>query len=464
MGHDIHFLQRIERLSPAQADLALTLYRGPGLVAHALGSVLLPEGAERVALALEDRPAGPHVIVTRDGHFVTCLGAGMAVTDCPVVSRAQLDRASERIELLRAALAQRGETRRLCVRLLDGGSGLSREDFLALATLVPILGGEYVATAVELTRFLVKVHQNYRRHWYRKITPLVREELHLYWTSQWAVGHLAALCGERPEDVRALCLRGQNDYQAFMKGLIEFAQFCMSTPIVMRGAWAAARAGRTLLPWLRQKLQESRSRVDVLMAGLPLVTVGLRHRRAHAEVAKALASQRRRLQGPAREPEHEQMETLVVQLEQLMDPAYHELRGRDHRAFGASMYAAFTERLPADSPMRITRPEDVPEDLALTILMNFDGDLYGNNEDIWRTLTVLPWLSAASGADMYLPAQFFESCGPLFSAEATLKRLDSYYRYYRLDEPARAEERPGRNQPCTCGSGKKYKRCCGAAT
>ena len=28
--------------------------------------------------------------------------------------------------------------------------------------------------------------------------------------------------------------------------------------------------------------------------------------------------------------------------------------------------------------------------------------------------------------------------------------------------PARAEEKPGRNEPCPCGSGKKYKKCCGA--
>ena len=28
--------------------------------------------------------------------------------------------------------------------------------------------------------------------------------------------------------------------------------------------------------------------------------------------------------------------------------------------------------------------------------------------------------------------------------------------------PARAEETPGRNDPCPCGSGKKYKKCCGA--
>ncbi|MBT9143735.1 MAG: hypothetical protein DDT29_02146 [Dehalococcoidia bacterium] len=28
--------------------------------------------------------------------------------------------------------------------------------------------------------------------------------------------------------------------------------------------------------------------------------------------------------------------------------------------------------------------------------------------------------------------------------------------------PAKAIKRPGRNDPCPCGSGKKYKQCCGA--
>jgi uncharacterized protein YchJ len=28
-------------------------------------------------------------------------------------------------------------------------------------------------------------------------------------------------------------------------------------------------------------------------------------------------------------------------------------------------------------------------------------------------------------------------------------------------EPIRAQKEPGRNDPCPCGSGKKYKKCCG---
>jgi SEC-C motif-containing protein len=32
-----------------------------------------------------------------------------------------------------------------------------------------------------------------------------------------------------------------------------------------------------------------------------------------------------------------------------------------------------------------------------------------------------------------------------------------------VQEPVRAADKVGRNDPCPCGSGKKYKKCCGAA-
>ena len=36
------------------------------------------------------------------------------------------------------------------------------------------------------------------------------------------------------------------------------------------------------------------------------------------------------------------------------------------------------------------------------------------------------------------------------SSDGTLKK-----------EPKKADKKPGRNDPCPCGSGKKYKKCCG---
>jgi len=75
-GHDVHFLERLERLSTPQTELALSLYQDPLLIRALLEQLRLPDGATRVALSLADEERGPFVVVARDGHFVTCLGRG----------------------------------------------------------------------------------------------------------------------------------------------------------------------------------------------------------------------------------------------------------------------------------------------------------------------------------------------------------------------------------------------------
>jgi hypothetical protein len=464
MGHAVHFLQRIERLSPAQADLALTLYREPELVAHVLGRVRLPDGAERVALALEDAPAGPHVIVTRDGRFITCLGAGMSVSDCPVVSRPQIDHASEKIEAMRETLAAgHHETRRLCRRLLQRGSGLSREDFTALAALMPIIGKELIGTALDICEYLKRFHDGYHRHLYRKITPAVRDDLQQHWASSWALGHLAAICGERADDVQALC--GERLFQSSVNLMLAGTGLSNTTPIVMRGVWATARAGRLLLADTRDRLQRARTPVESLVAGMALAAIAMRHRRAQGEVSKALARYRRSLSAtePADSADGLARELMLLLEEQLVDPAQQERLRQAHREMGAHALVSYTEPLPADTPLRCTRPEDVPEDLALPALMHLHNELPADGQSMVLAMMMLPWLAMATGPALYLPAQLLDQCKSLFDPEDLAQRLEKYHYTRAGAPPARAASRPGRNEPCTCGSGKKYKRCCGAA-
>jgi hypothetical protein len=78
MGHDEHFLERLDRVASDHMALALGLYRDHELVRYILTHLRLPEAAERIAIALEDGGFGPHVVVARDGGFVTCLGPGMS--------------------------------------------------------------------------------------------------------------------------------------------------------------------------------------------------------------------------------------------------------------------------------------------------------------------------------------------------------------------------------------------------
>lgn len=50
---------------------------------------------------------------------------------------------------------------------------------------------------------------------------------------------------------------------------------------------------------------------------------------------------------------------------------------------------------------------------------------------------------------------------------ALFQRIDGKWRYSGMEEPEgktvrRESPKVGRNEPCPCGSGKKYKKCCGA--
>src|SRR5262245_61900284 len=85
MRHDPHFLERLDRVATPQVELALSLYRDAPLVRYLLETARVAESVERVAIALEDGDGCAHLIVARDGGFVTCLAEGMSPAPWPVI-------------------------------------------------------------------------------------------------------------------------------------------------------------------------------------------------------------------------------------------------------------------------------------------------------------------------------------------------------------------------------------------
>lgn len=65
MGHEHHFLSRLDRVSLPHVELALELYRDHELMRFLLRDAELPEGAERAAISLADPKEGPFLVVTR---------------------------------------------------------------------------------------------------------------------------------------------------------------------------------------------------------------------------------------------------------------------------------------------------------------------------------------------------------------------------------------------------------------
>ena len=237
-----------------------------------------------------------------------------------------------------------------------------------------------------------------------------------------------------------------------------------TTPIVMRGVWTMARAGRPLLADARERLEKSATLGESLVAGMVLTGIGMRHRRAHGEVSKALARYRRGLETDATaDPTRVAGKELMLLLEQqLADPAQQESLRQSHRTIGARAFVKYTAHLPEGTPLRYTRPEDVPDDLALPALMHLHDELTADGQAIVLALVMLPWLATVTGPALYLPGQILEQCKSLFDPEVLAQRLRKYHHARAGAPSARAPARPGRNEPCSCGSGKKYKRCCGA--
>jgi uncharacterized protein len=88
--------------------------------------------------------------------------------------------------------------------------------------------------------------------------------------------------------------------------------------------------------------------------------------------------------------------------------------------------------------------------------------------DVLETLKPVFLLSAknlteAQKQQVETPQQRAALAAQLPATVATLYRFWQPFRKAAALEPVRVEVKAGRNDPCPCGSGKKYKKCCGLA-
>jgi SEC-C motif-containing protein len=92
-------------------------------------------------------------------------------------------------------------------------------------------------------------------------------------------------------------------------------------------------------------------------------------------------------------------------------------------------------------------------------------------ESTWLGLTILARERGGAGDDdgiVEFEAAYRTSAGAriVHRERSLFRRREARWFYVDGDvvknAPAKRAEAPGRNDPCSCGSGKKYKRCCGA--
>lgn len=460
MQHAEHFLSRLDRLPRSEVDLALDLYRDPDLLRAVLEAASLPEQAPRVAISIDDPTIGPFLVVTRDGHFVTCLGRGMRCGDLPVVTRTQLDTISRKLTRLRDTLAleeqmsgggERASTR-LVRRLLVAPDSVSREDFLAVAIWEPILGPVFLDMYLAMACELMQQGAVLRR--VRGRGTRVEEALHTYWNLLHAAGHMAllgAISGEKEEYValteQQLGARAAFSWPLTGTGVVAF---------IVKGAWAAGRVGKLMLADYKRALVEDVAFFELLDTLFALLAIGLRSKGTQAEIQKAI----RAAPSTARRPEAQRLR---------------ELRGRDIELcceVTAQMLDAPPEEHEAVllhagetyfDPAAPGRDDPLRADLARTIPLMSWTDGITDGKRLLRSLSFIAATARGGPEQFYLPHVLARELREPWKPEHTWMVLDPIMRVEKAArKPDVREVKVGRNDRCTCGSGKKWKRCCGA--
>ena len=450
-GHDVHFLERLERLSTPQTELALSLYQDPLLIRALLEQLRLPDGATRVALSLADGDRGPFVVVARDGHFVTCLAEGMSPGDHPVIPRGQLDAIARRVDevrnrfdAVRQLSGRHGNVFALLGRIFSAGPWLSREEFSAIAAFQPLLKRDFLRLLWETNSLLDRTRPLASRC--VKRGRLGDDILRAWWNEVWAVGHLSVLANMDSRDVIAELPaeapeRGLLSWPAVRQGVVAVA---------LRGVWGVAKLGKPVLPDYKRWYVESESSLELVDSALGLLGIGLRQRGAAAEVRKALARENRAAaEGRPAAATIPQIQSIIEELTALVFDRPEDC-AQLHVALGRMHVTKKTEDA-----------DDLPEDIARLLAVNSPATFVSSREGLVLLFASLPWVSRAQPEDLYWPTEHLEAIRQKWHPEQAASVLRDTQVANPAAEPARVQAAPGRNEPCPCGSGKKYKRCHG---
>ena len=228
---------------------------------------------------------------------------------------------------------------------------------------------------------------------------------------------------------------------------------------MLRAAWFGARLGKAAIPVYKKAFDEQDDWMAIMESGLALGAIGLRHSGTLAEVKRALSGHGEPIvgEGPAT---NERTRTNVAHLVlETLEKA--DERGALAMTIGREFASTMSSALPEGHALRYAKPEDVPDDVARTALLSFDGDI---NLPQLQMLTVHAMVVAAKAQaeDFYFPRDYVRAWFGQWAPEETLERLKRFAT--KKEEPVRRAPEPGRNDPCPCGSGKKYKKCHGGPT
>jgi hypothetical protein len=402
MGYDHHFLSRLERLDdPRQLEAAKRLYNRSEILQLVLEKAELPAECERVAISLSHPVDGPWIITTRDGQFVTCLGAGMRpYPDQPrvmpeVLKNVMAVEAQSRryVEAFAGYVSRSGTPRdeALLGWVLKMPARVTLEDAHALAGLSILAPHVVMDVLLDVRQRANRCHRGLVAARGRRGTLRHLDDLQDAFAS--AAHFLASLnAGDEPT-VRVASDFLRSQAKAFA---------VQSTPVAVRGLWSLRH-----MPELYSKCKGDLAvSKDREAAGVTLV-VGM-----VALLADEHMSTRRRLDSlgellDAAPPGFSTSEMADIARTTILRPEESVCRAA---AAGRTLYAKRSETLDSGRLLRVANPLDIPEQTALATLYSIRSDAAPFTIDHLPTvLAAMPHFLRAPLGSLCLPARTLDA-------------------------------------------------------
>lgn len=477
MGHCVHFLSRLERVSMEHADVALELYRNPRLVRTLMEEFAGIYQDDRAALALGKDGAGPYIVVAVDGGFVTCLGENMKPRGLQVIKRELLESRRTLSEEYPVAmqrflqLTRQGETTRLLERIFSNGQLVCREDVEQAQALLPVFQLKFIEHILWMSRTLsesrdrllrVVSRMRTKRGKIAKLKRMAAKVAAYHWVGAWSIVTCHAIVAAG--GVRSLqSMHFPESDQlgpAFMVSFVEG-----HGGIALRNLWAVGVRGVAVVTIYETILHELESS-DYMVGNVASLTIAaLRHPELREQVGRHLREIRRD-HGDSKdvvgavECAHEVLSLDLQELEE----QYGMVVCGEHLSLGRRIYERIRRGLLPDHPDYYEDLDEVPQSLLCTLGLMMPGH-YLSDGDVMRAMFYcLPWLSQAEFGDLFLPRSLndrLQVVGPS-DGEQGLELLS--WQAPPVEEenvsPYVSTQKAGRNDPCPCRSGRKYKQCC----
>lgn len=467
VGHAAHFLRRLDRVSDAHVELALTLYRDEMLLREVLNRASVPEGAERLAISLEHPVEGPFVVVTREGRFVTCLGPGMRASNLPVVTRERLDVAASTVNRMREELARvreliasgaDGQAALAFKRMQQQGPRFAREDAEVLLQIMPLIEQQCCDVLLAL---LHETHPRadrlarFRLEDPRRLSKSQQKALLSLGDAVWTIANLVGLV--TPQMLR------RNVPELPPERLMQSVTYLTAqwgTMIhIVRSLAFISKASKSGLAALKQREPSSIIALRIWRE-LAFGAIAIRSSKLRAEAMKALATgDPDQVDDPL-----ESVATMVGNevVRAIQDPDAEEEYQQLSRRYAVGLTTGRRPELTTEEE-RAAIPDDVAQWAWLLSPVTMHDPLAS------RALIVialaLPSLVKAPPEALYLPSAWAQRLIPERGVLEVAYWLRHYFDAFvigpRRKPITRAAPKPGRNAPCPCGSGKKTKRCCG---